>query len=67
MKKTLHIDDDLLEQARKACGAETDTETVRKGLEALVRRAAQQRILLLEGSEPGAKATPRRREAAAGR
>jgi hypothetical protein len=28
-KKTLHIDDKLLKEARKACGAGTDTETVR--------------------------------------
>jgi hypothetical protein len=43
MKKTLNIDDKLLREAKKACGAATDTETVRQGLEALVRRDAYQR------------------------
>jgi hypothetical protein len=35
MKKTLHIDEKLLRDARRACGAGTDMETVRPGLEAL--------------------------------
>jgi hypothetical protein len=62
MKKTLHIDDKLLEQARAASGASTDTDTVRLGLEALVRHAAYQRLRALRGSEPMAKDVPRRRE-----
>jgi Arc/MetJ family transcription regulator len=44
MKKTLYVDDELLEQARSACEASTDTDTVRQGLEALVRNAAYQRL-----------------------
>jgi Arc/MetJ family transcription regulator len=52
MKKTLHIDDELFCAAKKACGASTDTETVRLGLEALVRRAAYERLRSLRGSEP---------------
>jgi Arc/MetJ family transcription regulator len=62
MKKTLHIDDGLLREARAAAGVMTDTETVRLGLEALVRRAAYERLRALRGSEPHAGATPRRRE-----
>jgi len=62
MKKTLHIDDALLREARAASGAATDTETVRLGLEALVRRAAYERLRSLRGSEPRAGLTPRRRE-----
>jgi hypothetical protein len=62
MKKTLNIDDQLFEQARAACGATTDTETVRLGLEALVRHAAYQRLKALLGSEPNAQDVPRRRE-----
>jgi hypothetical protein len=61
MKKTLHIDEALLRDARAACGARTDTDTVRLGLEALVRHAAYARLLALRGSEPHARATPRRR------
>lgn len=62
MKKTLHIDDELLRSAKKASGAGTDTETIRLGLEALVRHAAYQRLRALRGSEPGARNVPRRRE-----
>ena len=40
MKKTLHIDERLLQHAKSVSGAKTDTDTVRLGLEALVRRAA---------------------------
>jgi Arc/MetJ family transcription regulator len=62
MKKTLHIDPKLLKEAKEACGAKTDTEAVRLGLEALVRHAAYQRLAALGGSEPHARDVPRRRE-----
>lgn len=63
MKKTLHIDETLLAAARRACGAGTDTETVKRGLDALVSQAAYQRLRALRGSEPRASDVPRRREA----
>lgn len=62
MKKTLNIDGQLFEQAKAACGATTDTETVRLGLESLVRHAAYQRLRALLGTEPDAQDVPRRRE-----
>lgn len=62
MKKTFNIDETLFEQAKQACGASTDTETIRLGLEALVRHAAYQRLRALRGSEPDAEDVPRRRE-----
>lgn len=62
MKKTLHIDESLLRDARAASGAKTDTETVRLGLEALVRRAAYERLRTLRGSEPNASDIRRRRK-----
>ncbi len=62
MKKTLHIDPKLLKEAKEACGAKTDTEAVRLGLEELVRHAAYQRLATLGGSEPHARDVPRRRE-----
>jgi Arc/MetJ family transcription regulator len=65
MKKTLHIDDTLLQDARSASGANTDTETVRLGLEALIREAAYQRLRALRGSEPDVREVPRRRQRAA--
>ena len=61
MKKTLHIDEVTLREARKACGASTDTETVRLGLEALIRHAAYERLRKLRGSDIGATDVPRRR------
>jgi len=62
MKKTLHVDDRLLAEARTACKATTDTETIRLGLEALIRRAAYERLRKLAGSEAGLTTVPRRRE-----
>lgn len=62
MKKTLHVDERLLREARAASRATTDTETIRLGLEALVRRGAYERLRALRGSEPKARDTARRRE-----
>ncbi len=62
MKKTLNIDERLLAEARLASGASTDTETIRLGLEAVVRRAAYERLRTLRGTEPRARDVPRRRE-----
>jgi Arc/MetJ family transcription regulator len=62
MKKTLHIDSDLLKEARLASGAATDTATVSLGLQALVRKAAYESLRSFWGSEPDAQDVPRRRE-----
>ena len=62
MKKTLNIDDQLIKEAKRACGATTNTDTVRRGLEALVRHAAYDRLRTLRGSEPRARDVSRRRE-----
>jgi hypothetical protein len=62
MKKTFNVDENLLRQAKKDCGAATNTETIRLGLEALVRHAAYQRLATYIGSEPDAQDVPRRRE-----
>jgi len=62
MKKTLNVDDKLFQEAKASCGATTDTETVRLGLEALVRQAAYERLRALRGTEPRAQDVPRRRE-----
>jgi Arc/MetJ family transcription regulator len=62
MKKTLNIDEKLLQQAKEACGAATDTQTIQKGLEALVQHAASEQLRALLGSEPDAEDVPRRRE-----
>jgi hypothetical protein len=62
MKKTVDIDEKVLEDAKQACGARTDAETIRLGLEALIRKAAYERARALLGSEPDARDVPRRRE-----
>jgi Bacterial antitoxin of type II TA system, VapB len=62
MKKTLQINQQLLDEAKAACGATTDTDAVRLGLESLVRHAAYQRLAALLGTQPDAKDVPRRRE-----
>lgn len=62
-KKTLNVDEGLLNQAKVASGAATDTEAVRLGLQALVRRASYERLRALRGSEPNAQDVSRRREA----
>jgi Arc/MetJ family transcription regulator len=62
MKKTLHIDEKLLQEARAVSRASTDTEAVRLGLEALVRHAAYERLRALRGTDPAARDVPRRRE-----
>jgi hypothetical protein len=62
MKKTFNVDEKLFQEAKAACGAQTETETVRLGLEALVRHAAYQRLRALGGTEPDARDVPRRRE-----
>src|SRR5437867_755186 len=64
MKKTLNIEQSLLDEAKAACGATTDTETVRLGLESLVKQAAYERLATLLGTEPSAVDVPRRREPA---
>ena len=62
MKKTLHIDEKLLHEARTVSRAATDTETVRMGLEALIRHAAHERLRALRGTDPASRDVPRRRE-----
>ena len=62
MKKTFNVDDKLIQEAKLACGATTDTETLRLGLEALIRHAAYERLRALRGSEPHARNVPRRRD-----
>ena len=62
MKKTFNLDETLLREAKEACGAKTYTDTVRQGLETLVRHAAYERMRTYFGSEPYAQDVPRRRE-----
>jgi hypothetical protein len=67
MKKTLHIDEQLLRAAKAASHARTDTEAVRLGLEALVRRAAYEHLRAFRGTESSTRDVPRRRMASSKR
>jgi len=62
MKRKVEVDVQLLAEARAACGAKSDEEAVRMGLEALIRTAAFEHLRLWRGSEPNAVDVPRRRE-----
>jgi hypothetical protein len=61
-KRTCSVDSKLLKEAKAACGATSDADTIRLGLEALVRHAAYQRLREFGGSEPNAQDVPRRRQ-----
>lgn len=61
MRTTLNIDDALLERARELTGIREKTALVHEGLQLLVQRAAARRLAALGGSDPAAKAPPRRR------
>jgi hypothetical protein len=62
MKKTFNLDEKLIQKAKAACGAVTDAETIRRGLQALVREEAYRGMRALLGSERNAIDVPRRRE-----
>lgn len=49
-KKTLRLDQDLLDQARRALGARTETDAVTQALEAVVRRERQAQGIRALGS-----------------
>ncbi len=55
-KKTLRLDQDLLDRARRALGLRTETDTVTQALEAVVRRDEQiqgiRRLTRLESFHP---------------
>ncbi len=61
-KKTFNVDEELFEEAKVACGAATDADTVRLGIEALERHSAYERLRALRGAEPRAQDVPRRGE-----
>ncbi len=61
MRTTLALDDDLMERAQELTGLNEKAALVREALKALIARESARRLALLGGSEPGAKAPPRRR------
>lgn len=61
MRTTLPLDDDLLAEAEALTGLSEKTELVREALKALIERERARRLARLGGSDPKAKAPPRRR------
>jgi Arc/MetJ family transcription regulator len=63
MRTTLNLDEDLLEKARRLTGIEERTALIHEGIRALIARESARRLARLGGTEPRAKAIPRRRVA----
>jgi Arc/MetJ family transcription regulator len=62
MRTTLILRDDLVRRAAELTGISEKTALVHAGLEALIARAAAERLAALAGTEPRLEA-PRRRRA----
>lgn len=65
MRTTVTIDDDLLARAAELTGISERSALLRQGLETLVRIESARRLAALGGTDPDAKAAPRRRGSAA--
>ena len=64
MRTTVTIDDELLAIAQEYSGLKEKSALVNRALQEMVQREAARRLARLGGSDPGAKAPPRRRPAA---
>ena len=61
MRTTLALDDDLVATAQEYTGIREKSRLVNEALKTLVQWEAARRLALLGGSDPRAKAAPRRR------
>ena len=61
MRTTIAIDDDLFAKAQEYTGLQEKSALVREAFKALVEREAARRLARLGGTQPDAKAPPRRR------
>jgi Arc/MetJ family transcription regulator len=61
MRTTFALDDDLVAKAQKLTGLQEKAPLVREALRALIERESARRLARLGGSDPKAKAPPRRR------
>jgi len=61
MRTTVAIDDDLMEEAREYTGLTENAALLREALKTLIAVEAGRRLAKLGGSDPDAKAPPRRR------
>jgi Arc/MetJ family transcription regulator len=65
MRTTLTLDDELVDKAQALTGLKEKSSLVREALKALIERESARRLARLGGSQPGLKASPRRRSSAA--
>lgn len=61
MRTTINLDDELLAKATEATGVTERSALIHDGLRALIAREAARALIALGGSDPDAKAPPRRR------
>jgi Arc/MetJ family transcription regulator len=61
MRTTIAIDDELFAKAQEYAGVTEKSAVVREALKAFVEREAARRLARLGGTQPDAKAPPRRR------
>jgi Arc/MetJ family transcription regulator len=64
MRTTITLDDELIAKAQEYTGLKEKSALVHQALTTLVQLEAGRRLARLGGSDPGAKAPPRRRPAA---
>ena len=63
MRLTITVDDDMLARARDLTGEDDPATLIRHALAGLVQSESVRRLARLGGSDPEAKAAPRRRPA----
>jgi Arc/MetJ family transcription regulator len=61
VRTTLNLNDDLIHEAQRLTGIDERTAVIHEGLRALISRESARRLAKLGGSDPKAKAIPRRR------
>lgn len=61
MRTTITIDDELLADAQKITGIKEKSALVKEAFTRMIQQDAARRLILLGGSDPDAKAPPRRR------
>jgi hypothetical protein len=61
MRTTLSLDDELIDDLREGLGIRETSVLVRRALVEMRQRLAAERLIALGGSDPGARAAPRRR------
>lgn len=61
MRTTIAIDDALFAKAQEYAGVTEKSAVIKEALKAFVEREAARRLARMGGTQPGAKAPPRRR------